>query len=182
MVNDKYMYYRKKKLSKKMLGSSTQLLTSFKIGVQSHVAEKSRKNASGDLTKAAEVTPVSLPPKKKRKVQIKSSIIGSLQDINKFSSNLPCEQSAAKNESRQKVAKVSSTVQSAAKNERRQKVAKLSSRVHSAAKNGSKKKLAKVSSTVQSMLLCSFGYMVASFLHISILDLRIIYIYFSLCL
>ena len=110
----KYMYYRKKKLSRKKLGP-TPCLIPVDAGVRSQSAEKSRKHVACKVSETAEVETTAVRTKilgsKSNKSQAESFVKARpSQDIIK--SCLPGDRSSAKNASGQKGMKVAHTVQS----------------------------------------------------------------------
>lgn len=99
-----YTYYRKKKLSKKKLGSASFGLTPTNVGTSNQSAEKSRKHAAGDVSKTVEVQTAAISTKRLVPNKRTKSVI--------VKSNLPCDRSLTKNASSQKGLKVAHTIQS----------------------------------------------------------------------
>lgn len=109
---DKYTYHRKKKLSRKRLGSSLQL-TSVDAELQNHLVDKPKnRHVSGDVMGTAEVKTAAVTCEKiglKKCQTERSGKAASLQPVGKLKSSLPGDHSAAKNSSG-KVTMVSRTV------------------------------------------------------------------------
>ncbi|XP_065881270.1 histone-lysine N-methyltransferase ATXR7 isoform X2 [Euphorbia lathyris] len=110
LVSDKYTYYRKKKLIRKKLGSSSQSVIPVETGLQHRSVEKSRKqSAVQDADKNVEIELVPIPKKKKKtKGQIELSVNAAALKSIKTSS--PSDQSFAKNDNSCKLMKIKQAV------------------------------------------------------------------------
>ncbi|XP_015575706.1 histone-lysine N-methyltransferase ATXR7 [Ricinus communis] len=102
-VCDKYTYYRKKKLVRKKLGSSSQSITPVDTGLQHHPVEKLQKQ---NVVKDIEVEPVVATLKKKKQKKGQTELSDDRRAIKSIvKSSLPSDQSMAKNGTHQKVIK-----------------------------------------------------------------------------
>ncbi|XP_050268082.1 histone-lysine N-methyltransferase ATXR7 isoform X1 [Quercus robur] len=113
-VIGKYMYYRKKKLSRKKLVPTPQCLIPVDAGVRSQSAEKSRKHVACKPSETAEVETTAVRTKilgSKSNKSRAESFVKARPPRDIIKSCLPGDRSSAKNASGQKGMKVAHTVQ-----------------------------------------------------------------------
>ncbi|KDP36710.1 hypothetical protein JCGZ_08001 [Jatropha curcas] len=112
LVTGKYTYYRKKKLVRKKLGSSSQSMTPVDAGLQQQPVEKSQKHhIIRDFAENIEVKPVVATPKKKQLTKVQA-VLSSQSRSSKaiVKSNSSNDQSLSKNGTHQKVMKIKHAV------------------------------------------------------------------------
>lgn len=114
LVDGKYTYYRKKKLVRKKLGSSSHFVTPANAGLQNQPVEKSRKrDVVGDVAENVELKPAFVTSKKNEMTKGQTELSVNARPLKAIvKSNSPSDHSLAKNASRRKVMKIVPAVHS----------------------------------------------------------------------